>query len=224
MSLADTTIRNSNQQSATREIALSFSTPKRRMQPTVEVIPADLWQTLHGMLMHPVQSIAPPWSWKAAVFSAALRASSFFAINLRGGKETAVRAMAIEAAYAIFAAGLFGAVSQQLRRTKPLGATLVVVLLGLPALFVLCQGLVHKAAHTPRVAGGLVVSFLLTSLSSAFSWYAMRHGTMLGGTEETSVLHDLKTLPAISMAFVFAAPKAIMHRYKDKGAPNECPF
>jgi hypothetical protein len=37
--------------------------------------------------------------------------------------------------------------------------------------------------------------------NTAYSWYAMRHGAMLGGVDETTVSHDLRSLPRISMDF-----------------------
>jgi len=172
--------------------------------------PLRLGPTLIRMMTHPVASIVPPWSWKAAVFTAALRATTFFIMNMRNGEKIAFRAMAVEAAYAVVASGLAGAISQQLRNTKPLAATLGVVLVGLPGFFVVGQLAIHKAAHTPHLAGGLFVSFLLTSLSSGFSWYAMRHGAMLGGTDETTVLHDLKVLPQITVGFFLAVPHPLI--------------
>ena len=169
----------------------------------------DLRKTLIAMLRHPLRSIVPPWSWKAAAFSATLRALTFFATNLKSGQHVALRAMWVEAAYAIVATGLAGAISQQLRRTRPLWATLMVVLVGLPGVFVVGQAIVHNVAHTPRVAGGLIASFLLTALSSGFSWYAMRHGAMLGGVDDTTIQHDLKSLPGIALSFLLAVPRSL---------------
>jgi hypothetical protein len=176
----------------------------------------DLWETLVGMIKNPIRSIVPPWSWKAAVFSATLRALTFFVTNLKSGQSLALRAMWVEAVYAIFAAGLAGAISQQLRRTKPLWGTLLVVLVALPGIFVIGQAGIHALAHTPRIAGGLIASYFLTSLSSGFSWYAMRHGAMLGGVDDTSIRHDLKALPAIGLGFVLAIPQAIAGTHKNR--------
>ena len=41
----------------------------------------------------------------------------------------------------------------------------------------------HRAAHTSRV--GVLPSFCFAAAFSAFSWYAMRHGALLGGTDST---------------------------------------
>jgi drug/metabolite transporter (DMT)-like permease len=117
--------------------------------------------------------------------------------------------MFVEVVFAIFAAGLIGAVSQQLRQAEPLWATALFVWAGLPALMLLAQLLVHHLAHTPHLGGGVISSFYLASLASAFSWYAMRHGAMLGGVDETPVLQDLKVLPGIAVDFLLAAPRLI---------------
>lgn len=68
---------------------------------------------------------------------------------------------------------------------------------------------VHHIAHTPHLSGGLIASFCLASIASAFTWYAMRHGAMLGGVDETTVWHDMKSLPGISLDFVLAAPRLL---------------
>ena len=171
--------------------------------------PDDLGQALKDMILRPVQTLVPPWSWKAAAFSAVLRSATFFAANLRAGRKQAVEAMLIEAAFATVAAGLIGAISQQLRRANPLWATIGVVWLGMPALMVLAQFGLHRAVHTPHLTGGLVFSFCFTALASAFSWYAMRHGAMLGGIDQTTIRHDVHSLPAIAADFLMAAPRAI---------------
>jgi hypothetical protein len=103
--------------------------------------------------------------------------------------------MLVEAVFAVFAAGLIGAVSQRLRASRPVWATAAVVCLGLPALMVVAQLGVHRTAHTVHVGAGLLASFCFASVSSAFSWYATRHGALLGGTHSTSLVHDILSLP-----------------------------
>jgi hypothetical protein len=181
----------------------------------------SLGDTLAHMFRHPVLSIVPPWSWKAAAFTALVRATTFFLTNLRSGERTALHAMLVEGAYAIFAAGLAGAISQQLRHTEPLLPTLAIVLVGLPGVFVVGQFLVHHAAHTPNVAGGLLLAFLLTSVSSGFSWFAMRKGAMLGGVDDTTVMHDMKALPAIAVDFLMAAPRWLFRSFRERRADRE---
>jgi hypothetical protein len=163
--------------------------------------PEDLRQTLKDMIERPVETLVPPWSWKAAACSSFLRSATFFGANLRSGRAQAIKAMIVEAIFAAAAAGLIGAISQQLRKARPLWATIGVVWLALPAIMVVAQLALHRAVRTPHLTGGVIVSFCSTSLSSAFSWFAMRRGAMLGGVDETTVKHDVQSLPGIVVDF-----------------------
>ena len=75
------------------------------------------------MLRHPIRGVLFHWNWKAALLSAAIRSAIFFGVNLRAGRISAVKAMLVEAVYAAWASGLFGAVTQrqalELLRTEP---------------------------------------------------------------------------------------------------------
>ena len=173
--------------------------------------PDDLYSALRDIVFRPVKTLAPPWSWKAAALSALLRGITFFVGNLRSGHQNALQAMMVEAVFAIFAAGLIGAVSQRLRASQPVWETAAIVCLGLPALMVVAQLGVHRAAHTPRL--GVLASFCFAAAFSAFSWYAMRHGALLGGTDSTSLVHDLRSLPGIMLNFFLAVPRTLYDRF-----------
>ena len=180
----------------------------RRSPPPSEHLTQALWQ----ILSHPIRTLVPPWSWKAAACSAALRAATFFVTNLRSGSWIATKAMLIEAIFAVFAGGLIGAISQQLRKAKPLWATALLVWAGLPGAMLVVQFALHRMAGTPHLGGGLISSFILAALASAFSWYAMRQGAMLGGMDQTSIAHDLTALPAIVFSFVMVLPRLVTKR------------
>ena len=186
------------------------------MQPRPPSPPEDLGQALTGILRNPVQTLVPPWSWKAAAFSAVVRATAFFVTNLKAGRPKATKAMLVEAVFAVFAGGLIGAISQHLRRAKPLWATALLVWAGLPAIMVLAQLGVHHMARTPHQSGGVLTSFFLGGIAAAYSWYAMRHGAMLGGIDETTVRHDLRSLPGISLDFVLALPRLVSAKLQEK--------
>lgn len=109
----------------------------------------------------------------------------------------------------MFAGGLIGAVSQYLRNTKPLWATAVFLSLVLPGAMTLAQAGVHHFAGTQHQSSGLVASSLLAAFAAAYTWYAMRHGAMLGGVEQTTVSHDLRVLPRISVDFFLSVPRLI---------------
>ena len=179
------------------------------MQTPPSSPPEELGQALWGILTRPLSTLVPPWSWKAAVLSAVLRACSFFATNLQSGWREATKALMVEAFFAVFAGGLIGAISQYLRKAEPLWATALLVWAGLPGLMLLAQAGVHRIARTPHLSGGLVVSFCLSVLASSFTWYAMRQGSLLGGVDETTVGHDLKSLPGISLNFLLALPRFV---------------
>ena len=164
---------------------------------------------LRGILGHPWRTLAPSWSWKAAGLSAMLRAATFFATNLRAGRHKALDAMAVEAVFAIVAAGILGSVAQHLRCARPLWATALVVWLGMPAAMLLAQAGVHHVAGTQYMGTGLVVSFCYAAIASSFSWYAMSRGALLGGSVSTGVLEDLRVLPGIVMDYVLAVPRAV---------------
>jgi hypothetical protein len=172
--------------------------------------PKNLLKALKEMALRPIKTIVPPWSWKAAIFGSLLRSATFFTANLRSGPKQAIQAMIVEAFFAMIALGLIGAISQQLREAEPLWATIGVVWLGMPVIIVLAQFGLHRAVRTPHLTGGLVVSFCYTAISPAFSWYAMRRGAMLGGSDETTVVHDLQTLPGIAVDFAMAVPRAVL--------------
>jgi MFS-type transporter involved in bile tolerance (Atg22 family) len=157
------------------------------------------------------------WSWKSASISALLRASTFFATNLRAGRFDAIRAGLVEAVFAIFAAGIMGAMSQRLRLARPAWSTALFVWLAMPAAMLLAQFGVHRLAGTPHLGTGLIASFCFAAIASSFSWYAMRHGALLGGDAETSLTHDLRHLPRIVLGYILAIPRALLGKQDSRG-------
>ena len=176
--------------------------------------PTDLYAGVSEIVRRPWQTLVPPWSWKAAVLSALLRAGTFFGSNLKSGPKEALRAMLVEAVFAVAAAGLIGAISQRLRDANPAWATAALVCLGLPGVMLLTQLLVHRAAHTPHVGRGLVTSFCFAAVAAGFTWYAMRHGALLGGARSTSLRHDVESLPGITAGFLLAIPRNLIRRVR----------
>ena len=112
------------------------------------------------MIAHPIRTIVPPWSWKAAACSAVVRALAFFVTNLWSGHSAATKALLVEAVYAIFVGGLIGAVSQQLRRAKLLWATALLICLGLPGVMTLAQAAIHHLAGTHIKVAGFLYPFV----------------------------------------------------------------
>ena len=148
--------------------------------------PLNLRNALHEMAVHPIRTLVPPWSWKAAALAATVRGLAFFVTNVQVGRGQATKALVVEAIFAFLTGGAIGAISQQLRKAEPLWATAAVVWVGLPGVMLLAQSRVHRLAHTPHLAGGLVLS----SLESLPTW-----------------LHDLEALPRIFLGFLIAGPR-----------------
>jgi hypothetical protein len=94
--------------------------------------------------------------------------------------------MLAEAAFAVVAAGLMGAVTQRLRAARPVWATALVVWIALPAAMLAAQFGWHRAMGTPHVRTGLIISFCFAAISTGFNWYAMRRSVMLAGTQNAS--------------------------------------
>jgi hypothetical protein len=117
--------------------------------------------------------------------------------------------MMVEAVFAVLTAGIIGAISQRLRAANPAWATAALVCLGLPGVMILAQFVLHRAAHTPHIGPGLLSSFCFAAIAAAYTWYAMRHGALLGGIHSTSLRHDLQSLPSITLGFILAVPRSL---------------
>ena len=161
-----------------------------------------LRDALANMLRHPL-ALLGTWNWKAAAFSALLRAVMFLFLNLHAGHGRAVRAMLVEAVYATVAAGFAGAVTQRLRHAAPGWATALVVWFAVPLLLLAGQAAVHSATGTPRLRAGLIASFVFASFATGFNWYAMRRGAFVTG-ERRPFGRDLALVPRLLWEFVTA--------------------
>ena len=149
------------------------------------------------------------WNWKAAALSAVVRSTLFLLTNLRAGRERALHAAAVEAGIAVVAAGVMGAITQRLRFAKPVWATGFMVWLGLPGALVGVQYQIHRWAGTPHLRTGLILSFLLASMATGFSWFAQRRGVLLAGGEAPDAALDARALPRVIWDFFMALPRAL---------------
>ena len=109
-----------------------------------------LHHALLDCVRRPRATLIRIWSWKTAAMSALLRSLIFWVTNRNLGEAVALRAMAVEAVFAIFASGLLGAVTQRLRDARPLWATALTVWLGMPLTMLVAQAAVHECFHTPH--------------------------------------------------------------------------
>jgi hypothetical protein len=162
--------------------------------------PVPLQQALGNMLRAPFVLLRD-WNWKAALFSAVLRAIMFFLTNRHAGHYSGLKAMLVELVYATFAAGIVGAVTQRLRHATPRAATATVVWFLLPAIMLAAQAVVHYAMGTPRLRVSLIASFIFSAFATGFNWFAMSRGVFVTG-EGRSFARDLLLVPRLILHFV----------------------
>ena len=177
-------------------------TTAQRTPPTPRGPHDRLTHALADVLIHPGPNILRTWSWKTATISALIRAIIFLSSNRHASAHRAEMAALAEALYALTAAGVMGALTQRLRNVRPLWAAAFFVWAALPAGMVTLELAVHRLVHTPHVRVGLIWSFVIASVSSGFTWYAMRRGILLQGIAGDTVVHDVEALPRILLDFI----------------------
>ncbi len=184
-----------------------MKSPRKALAPAT-----DLRQALLELLLNPRATLWRAWSWKAAILSAFFRSGLFFLTNLKAGDRKAIHAFLVEAVFAVFATGFMGAVSQHLRNARPVWATATVVWIAMPAASTVAQFAVHRAAKTPHLGTGIALTFCLAAIAGSYSWYAMKNGALLGGADQTTIEHDIKTLPKITLSYLLAPYRLLRHR------------
>lgn len=171
-----------------------------------------LGHALADLARHPLTLLIHPWNWKFAAASALVRGAIFLAANLGAGGHRALRAMLVEAVFAVFASGVIGAFTQRLRSTRPILATLTVVWIALPAAMLAVEAFLHHSFGTPHLRVGLTISFVMASVSSGFGWFAQRRDIMLAGPGQGSVLEDLRAMPGLIAEFLLVVPRGLLRR------------
>lgn len=159
--------------------------------------------------------LAAGFNWKMAVWSAALRGFMFFFTNLHAGRNAALRATFVEAAYALISMGLLGAATEKIKDARPAWLTALMVWVAMPVLTLIGEFEVHMAFATPRMKSSMIASFCLAAIGSGFSWFAMRRGAFLvgePGMQDPSFAEDLRAVPMLVWEFVSAGPRALMAR------------
>jgi len=174
----------------------------------------SLSAALLDLLRHPFTALVAEFNWKTAAISALLRA----------GHRLALRATLVEAVFAILAMGLFGTITQRIRNARPAWLTGLAVWLILPSLMLTVQFFVHRAFGTPRLLVSMIASFCFAALGTGFTWFAMRRGALLAGSQSfasqpdnaqpeaparSSFAADLRAIPSLVWEFIAAAPRAV---------------
>jgi Na+/melibiose symporter-like transporter len=181
-----------------------------------------LVHVLADLFRKPFTSLLSRFNWKTAAISAMLRAIMFFFSNLRAGHNLALKATLVEATYAIFTMGIFGAATERIRNARPAWLTGLIVWLAIPATLLFVQYHVHRFFGTPCLRTSMIASFCFAALGTGFNWFAMRRGAflvgdpMVGGPHAAgrnrSFAEDLRALPRLIWDFASAVPRAVLHR------------
>lgn len=163
---------------------------------------ALLLAVLREIVRHPL-ALLRDWNWKAAAFSAMLRAVIFLVANRHATHHAALKASITELVYATVAAGIAGSVVQRLRHAEPAGQTACFVWLVLPLLMTAAQYDIHRLVGTPHLRASVIASLLFSAFASGFNWFAMRRGALVTGAER-SFTRDLALVPKLIAQFLLA--------------------
>lgn len=172
---------------------------------------SSLGSVLRQLLRHPVQSFVICWNWKAAALSMILRVPVYVITTLRYGWRAATLAGLVEALFTALAAGVYAAFTEAIRDAEPQYMVGFLLLVLLPAITLGFDALVHYVMHTPNLAAGVTASLVVSIVSSAFSWYSMRRGTLLVGPAARSFRSDILALPVLILRFL-GEPLAFLWR------------
>jgi len=161
-----------------------------------------VWEVVGDLLRHPVHSFVTCWNWKAAALSVILRAPIYILTTLRYGWQASTLAGAVEAVFSAGVAGVYAAFTEAVRDAVPQSTVATLLLVVLPAIALVFDGLLHYVMRTPNLATGVSVSLVVSVVSSGFNWYSMRRGTLLVGAQARSFTSDLGALPILIGRFV----------------------
>lgn len=175
--------------------------------------PGTVAGVLAWLASDPWRAVVRRWNYKAAVFSAAVRALLFLLTNLRAGLDAATSAMLTEAVFRLCTSGFYGALTQAFRRAEPRWAATVWALVVVPAAAHFLELVVHWWRGTPELTLSIVASVALTFLSTGFTLFAMRRGTLVVGRSAPSLLADVRALPGLIIQFTAVVSRGVWHAW-----------
>jgi len=164
---------------------------------------------IQEMIADPRRTLVERWNWKAAIFSASIRAIIFLCTNLTAGWRAATGAMLAEFVFRAITSGFYGAITQALSRAEPEGAAALASAVLLPATSHSIELVVHLLRGTPNIRASLISSVSFTILSTLFNAYAMRRGALIVGDGCDSVGRDLRRVPGLLAGFLASGPMAV---------------
>ncbi len=193
----------------------------RSDETTLRPAPESPLAALAGLILDPKERLLRRWNWKAAILSALVRGTIFFCANIGAGFAAAVSAMCLEAALYATVAGFFGAIVQAFRKTRPVWAAAMILMVLLPVVDHALEYVLHYANGTKKLAAGMAASISLSTLSAAFNLFAMRRGALIVGEESAPLIDDLRRAPRVVFDFFMAIPRALWRirlRHRDTEA------
>jgi hypothetical protein len=181
--------------------------------------------SVSSVFRHPGAIFPKRWNWKAALLSAVGRAPVFLITTFSFGWRASSRAVVLETAYRAGTAGIFASIIQEVRNRRPIWLAISIITVAVPAVSQVLDYVLHFLMHTPNLHTSLLVSLIISAVTSLFSWYSMRRGTLLVGREQDSFAHDLCKLPRLILGFIIAPPVWIWrytrHVFATCGAHND---
>ncbi len=169
---------------------------------TVQNVLADL-------LRRPGYHLIECWHWKASLFSALIRFSLFFGVNLSSGLDAAWGAALAEFAYRLIASGCYGSMTQAFRRAEPAWLANLTAMFLLPIFQHGIEFLIHWLRGTPKLLPSILVSMIFTVFSTLFNLYSMRRGSLIVGVGAQPLWRDIARFPALLVGFVASGPKLV---------------
>ena len=170
--------------------------------------PPSVFQVLRNLLLHPIESIARRWNWKAALLSSSVRALIFFAANLPAGRHAALAALLTELAFRGVASGFYGALTKAFRFAEPEWAAALVAMILLPLTGHSLEFLIHLLWGTMKLRTSIIASVCFTAVSTLFNLYAMRRGALVTGEGQQTLRSDMKRMPRLIAGFLVSGPLA----------------
>lgn len=150
------------------------------------------------------------WHWKAALFSALIRCSIFFFVNMTSGWKAASGAALAEFIYRFAASGYYGSMTQALSRMSPAWKANLLAIIALPILQHSIEFGIHWMRGTPKLVTSISVSYGFTIISTLFNLYSMRRGSLIVGTGARSIWQDIAAFPLLAWGFVMSGPRLIL--------------
>lgn len=164
--------------------------------------PAQVADVLRDLFARPGEYLIRRWHWKAALFSALIRFSLFFLVNLTAGWKAAWGAGLAEFCYRLVASGCYGSMTQAFRRAEPVWLANVTAMVLLPVFQHTIEFLIHWLRGTPNLGWSIGASAIFTVFSTLFNLYSMRRGSLVVGGGAQSIWRDLACFPGLLGGFL----------------------